>query len=65
MNSTTLTALRIELDQLVKDFEYLLTEGVSAALDKEDMKIMMARAATLRSLAAQLEKKPPLRKTLS
>ena len=55
MENPTLAALRVELDQTVKDLEYLSTEGVSHSLSKEELAIMAARAAAIRSLIVQVE----------
>lgn len=59
MDNLTLTALRVELDQTVKDLEYLAAEGVSHTLSKEELAIMAGRAAALRSLIETSERRQP------
>jgi hypothetical protein len=56
MDNPTLATLRIELDQTVKDLEYLATDGVSHTLSKDELAIMAVRAAAVRSLIARIEK---------
>jgi hypothetical protein len=56
MDNSTFAALRIQLDQVVKDLEYLASEGVSVPLSKEELGIMAGRAATIRSLVAEVER---------
>lgn len=50
----------MRLDQITKDLEYLATEGVSAALSKDELALFAERAASVRLFVANLKVSAPL-----
>jgi hypothetical protein len=60
MSDDDLGALCIQLDQITKDLEYLATEGVSAALSKDELTLFAERAASVRLFVTNLKVPAPL-----
>ena len=54
MTDPVLNSLCFQLDQITKDLEYLATEGVSAALSKDELTLFAERAASVRLFVANL-----------